>query len=183
MDGTPVAIGLGSNLGDRLGHLQFAVVALERLLTGVRLGPLFSSPPLVREATVGAQSDYLNSAAIGHSTLGPEELLAELKRVEFARGRRRGRRDAERPLDLDLLLYGDLVRRTPELTLPHAALTGRAFALAPLAAIAGEWEVPETGETVAGLLERSPDAGSLERITWPEAFPGASATRDDRGPC
>jgi 7,8-dihydro-6-hydroxymethylpterin-pyrophosphokinase len=76
------------------------------------------------------------------------------KALERAAGRRHGVRFGPRPLDIDLLLYGDLRSSTPELTLPHPRLRERRFMLEPLAALAPDWPVPPDGVTVRELLQR-----------------------------
>ena len=129
----------------------------------MRVGPLYRSSP---QGGAGGR-DYLNTAVVGGCRLRPDDLLAELKRVELRMGRRRGPRNAPRALDLDLLLYGDAQIDRPELTLPHPRLESRAFALAPLVALAPDWPVPPTGATVATLLARHRETGELEEIEWP----------------
>lgn len=87
------------------------------------------------------------------------------KALELAAGRRRGLRFGPRPLDVDLLLHGDLRRDTPELTLPHPRLRERRFVLEPLAEIAPEMRVPPEGVTVRELLGRLGEQG-VERVGW-----------------
>jgi 7,8-dihydro-6-hydroxymethylpterin-pyrophosphokinase len=93
-------------------------------------------------------------------------VLALAKALELAAGRRRGARFGPRPLDVDLLLYGDRRVDSPELTLPHPRLRERRFMLAPLAEIAPAWPVPPDGATVAELLGRLDDQQTVERIEW-----------------
>ena len=88
------------------------------------------------------------------------------KALELAAGRRPGARFGPRPLDVDLLLYGDRCTDTPELTLPHPRLRQRRFMLAPLAEIAPAWPVPPDGATVAELLGRVGDQQVVERLEW-----------------
>ena len=119
------------------------------------------------------QPDYLNTAALGRTALPPDAVLALAKALELAAGRTRGVRFGPRPLDVDLLLYGDLRRDDPELTLPHPRLRERRFVLAPLAEIAPGLEVPPDGATVAELLERLGGMGAedrVERIAWTERW-------------
>ena len=110
------------------------------------------------------QPDFLNTAALAHTSLGPEEVLALAKALELAAGRRRGLRFGPRPLDIDLLLYGDRQSRDPELTLPHPRLAERRFMLEPLAEIAPDLQVPPDGVTVAELLARVSGEPGLEKI-------------------
>jgi 2-amino-4-hydroxy-6-hydroxymethyldihydropteridine diphosphokinase len=107
----------------------------------------------------------------------PDAILALAKALELAAGRRRGVRLGPRPLDVDLLLWGDRIATAPELTLPHPHLRERRFVLAPLADIAPGLPVPPDGATVAELLARlGPDTGGdLERLDWTR--PPAAAAR------
>ncbi len=82
------------------------------------------------------QPDFLNTAATGATSLPPERILAAAKDLERAAGRRPGPRYGPRPLDVDLLLYGERTSSFPHLTLPHPGLPGRRFVLVPLAEIA-----------------------------------------------
>lgn len=102
------------------------------------------------------QPDFLNTAALGHTALPPDAVLAVAKALELAAGRRppvSGLRFGPRPLDIDLLIYGDLQSAAPELTLPHPRLRERRFMLEPLAALAPDLRLPPDGRTVRELLE------------------------------
>lgn len=92
--------------------------------------------------------------------------MAAARAFERAAGRRPGSRFGPRPLDIDLLLYGDRVSDDPELTLPHPRLAERLFVLVPLAEIAPDWRVPPGGETVARLLAATGDRSRVERVGW-----------------
>jgi 2-amino-4-hydroxy-6-hydroxymethyldihydropteridine diphosphokinase len=136
--------------------------ALRQLAAG--LGPLRVAS-LYRSAPVSPvpQPDFLNTAALAHTALAPEEVLALAKALERAAGRRRSVRFGPRPLDIDLLLYGDRQSDAPELTLPHPRLRERRFMLEPLAEIAPDLPVPPDGTLVRELLARVQDQ-PLERI-------------------
>lgn len=133
------------------------------------LGPL-SVASLYRTRAVSPipQPDFLNTAALAHTALGPEAVLALGKSLELAAGRRQGPRFGPRPLDIDLLLYGDWVSNDPGLTIPHPRLHERRFVLRPLADIAPDLPVPPDGATVRELLARlGPEPqGEIERIAW-----------------
>lgn len=119
------------------------------------------------------QPDFFNTAVVGRTALAPEAVLGIAKAIELAAGRRPGPRNAPRPLDIDLLLYGQLCSAAPELTLPHPRLTERRFVLAPLDEIAPDLAVPRTGATAGELLRRLPAAAPpVERLVW------AAATRN-----
>jgi len=149
-----VYIGLGSNLGDRLGTLRAAARLLrDGAVPGtalVRCSPVFETRPL--GPATGA---YLNAAAELRTVAEPPALLAALLELELRHGRERRERWASRTLDLDLLVWegerGMLELAGPPLRLPHPELERRDFVLAPLAALAPELR-PRGGATVAELL-------------------------------
>jgi 2-amino-4-hydroxy-6-hydroxymethyldihydropteridine diphosphokinase len=131
---TRVAIALGSNLGDRAAHLQFAINRLSRVLTNIRVSSMHETAP---EGVTEPQPDYLNAVVAGETTLDPHALLGELLAIERERGRTRVSFRASRTLDLDLILYGDQVIDTPDLTVPHPRYKERAFVTEPLAEVWG----------------------------------------------
>jgi 2-amino-4-hydroxy-6-hydroxymethyldihydropteridine diphosphokinase len=144
-------IGLGSNLGDRRQHLQSAVAALEQTagLEVLRLSPVYETAPV---GSPPGQGPYLNAVLEVESSLGPQELLKVLLELEQKQGRVRREHHGPRTLDLDLLLYGDVVQQAPELALPHPRLHERAFVLEPLAQLVPGLIHPVLRQTVAQLL-------------------------------
>ena len=144
----PVAIALGSNLGDREQLLRKAVAALGACIDDLRVSTFYETDPV----GVGDQPRFLNAAAIGRTALTARDLLAALLDIESRCGRERPRAGAARTLDLDLILYNGLVTGEPGLTLPHPRFRERMFVLEPLADIAAEWVDPVTGRTVGELL-------------------------------
>jgi 2-amino-4-hydroxy-6-hydroxymethyldihydropteridine diphosphokinase len=130
--GTRVAIALGSNLGDRRAHLGFAIRRLRRILTDMRVSSIHETAP---EGVDEPQPDYLNAVVAGTTTLGPHELLEALLAIERERGRTRESFRASRTLDLDLILYGDEVIDTAELTVPHPRYLERRFVTEPLSEV------------------------------------------------
>jgi 2-amino-4-hydroxy-6-hydroxymethyldihydropteridine diphosphokinase len=152
LNNTPlVAIALGSNLGDRDAHLDFAISRLSSLLTGLRLSSRYDTAPV---DVPGEQPRYLNAAAAGWTTMPPLELLRALQQIEVDRGRDRPYRNAPRTLDVDLILYGDLVLSDERLVVPHPRFRERAFVLEPLAEIVPELVDPISGLTVGELRAR-----------------------------
>jgi 2-amino-4-hydroxy-6-hydroxymethyldihydropteridine diphosphokinase len=145
--GTTVAIALGSNLGDRHAHLDFAVEALRTRLGGLRVSPYYETAP----CDAPPQPPYLNAAAVGTWGASARQLLAWLGDVERSGGRLRPYPRAPRTLDLDLILFGDAVIDEDGLRVPHPRFRARAFVLVPLAAIAADLVDPETGRTVGAL--------------------------------
>jgi 2-amino-4-hydroxy-6-hydroxymethyldihydropteridine diphosphokinase len=148
---TPAYIALGSNLGDRESHLRSAFAALAQL-PGTRL---LNQSTIIETAPVGPpQPAYLNAAAALLTNLTPRELLTHLLAIERSHGRTRDAdsRWGPRTLDLDLLLYGDLILTEPGLTVPHPLLHTRRFVLQPLAQIAPLARIPTLGVTVEQAL-------------------------------
>ncbi len=148
---TPVAIALGSNLGDREAHLAFAVGRLAALLTDLRRSTWHDN------AAVGVtdQPRYLNGIVVGMTTLAPRELLERLLAIEREDGRERPARWAARTLDLDLILYGSERRAEPGLVVPHPRFRERLFVLEPLAELEPDWVDPVSGAAVSELLRRA----------------------------
>jgi len=140
--------------------LRRALRQLEASLGPLTIASLYRSTPV----SPVAQPDFLNTAALAETALEPEAVLALAKALERAAGRRRGVRFGPRPLDVDLLLYGDRQSAAPELTLPHPRLRERRFMLEPLAEIAPDWLVPPDGAPVRELLSRLGGPADLERI-------------------
>ncbi len=145
----PVALALGSNLGDRRAHLTWAVDRLSTLLRDCRVSSFIETDPV---GVPDAQPPYLNAAMVGTTALDPHDLLAALMTIEQERGRTRTSFRGARTLDLDLILYGDRILDDASLTVPHPRFRDRRFVLEPLASIAPDWIDPMTGQTVASLL-------------------------------
>jgi len=142
-------VGLGSNLGDRSAHLLLGLSALSRLPDThlLRLSPVYETEP------VGPpQPPYLNLVAELETELAPRALLGEMLAIERALGRERRERWGPRTLDLDLLLYGDLVLEEEGLTVPHPRLHQRAFVLVPLLDLLPEGRHPLLGQSFRELL-------------------------------
>ena len=145
-------IGLGSNLGNRRAIIEEALAKLRRhsQVQVVRASSFHETMPIGGPAD---QPPYLNAAAVLDSSLQPQALLEMLQQIENEAGRRRNETWGPRTLDLDLLLYGELVLSTPTLILPHPRMAWRRFVLEPAAEVAGEMRHPIIGWTIARLLE------------------------------
>jgi 2-amino-4-hydroxy-6-hydroxymethyldihydropteridine diphosphokinase len=144
----PVAIALGSNLGDRYAHLAFAIARLSEFVDDLRVSSLHETDPV----GVGEQPRFLNAAVVGDTNESPRSLLRRLLDIEREGGRQRPYPGAPRTLDLDLILYADHVIDEPDLRVPHPRFRERRFVLEPLAEIAAQWVDPETGKSVAEIL-------------------------------
>jgi 2-amino-4-hydroxy-6-hydroxymethyldihydropteridine diphosphokinase len=145
------AIALGSNLGDSLSILEGALENLDQT-TNITVK---SHSSWYRTAAVGPpQPDYLNGCAILEVELSPQELLETLLEIEEKFGRVRLEHWGPRTLDLDLLLFEDLVLDTPKLQIPHPHLIIRPFVLIPLVQIAPNWREPVSGLTIGELVQR-----------------------------
>jgi dihydroneopterin aldolase / 2-amino-4-hydroxy-6-hydroxymethyldihydropteridine diphosphokinase len=162
----PVVLALGANLADRLQTLRSAVRALSAVpgLDDVVPSPVFETPP------VGGpeQPAYLNAVVLARTRLSPRALLHAAQQVEDAHGRARTVRWGPRTLDVDVLVFGDLVSSDAELTLPHPRARERGFVLVPWAAADPDGVLPGPhGGRVADLAAAAPDARDVRLL--PEA--------------
>jgi GTP cyclohydrolase IV len=150
-----IYLGLGANLGDRQGNISQALQLLRQYLTIERVSACYETTP------VGylTQPDFINIACQASTDLPPEELLRFVKQVEQRMGRLATFRYGPRLIDVDILLYDDLVLDTPELAIPHPRMAERAFVLAPLAEIAPGAVHPVLGLPVAALLAQVDQSG------------------------
>lgn len=151
-------VALGSNLGNPLDTVDAAIDTLAALRGSIfkAMSSLYRTAPVGISDKLRHQPDFINAVVALDTRLPPRELLDELFAVEAHFGRERSVRNAPRTLDLDLVLYGDLVLEDPDLTLPHPRMHERAFVLVPLAEIAPGLVVPGRG-LVETLLESCRD--------------------------
>lgn len=156
-------VGLGANLADPERQIDWALQALDRLPAST----LEATAPRYRSRAIGPQPqpDYLNTVARLRTALEPLALLRELQALEAARGRVRGVRWGPRPLDLDILLYGDVRLSLPELTIPHPRMAQRNFVLAPLLDLDPRLRLPD-GAAIAELLARTGRDGIVRVCFW-----------------
>jgi 2-amino-4-hydroxy-6-hydroxymethyldihydropteridine diphosphokinase len=137
-----------------------AVRRLEAVLDDLTMSDVYETAPVGIEA----QPRFLNACVTGITLLPPRELLRALHGVEQKGGRvRQGPRFGPRTIDLDLLLYGDVIIDSADLTVPHPRMLDRAFVLVPLADVAGDWRVPGSSDSVRALATRV-DAVGVRRL-------------------
>lgn len=148
-------LALGSNLGERRANLMAARHLLPPAFHETRVSPIYETDPW----GYADQPAFLNQILQGETDLTPQDLLVLCKRIEQVLGREPTFRYGPRPIDVDILLYDDVLLDTPELILPHARLHERAFVLVPLCDLAPEMLHPRLGKTMAQLLASVDAAG------------------------
>ena len=164
-------IGLGSNVGDRESHLGRAIRDLREHGARVEaVSSLYETEPV---GEILDQPDFLNAAVRVRTALAPEELLDVCKAIEAEHGRVfGGPRHGPRPIDLDLLLLGDVEMSTERLTLPHPEVTSRRFVLAPLLELDPDLQLPD-GTRVDEALDGLGPGQRVNRVGPPLAVDAA----------
>lgn len=161
-----IFIALGANLPSAAGS---PVATLEKAVADIaaagiairRRSPWFETAPVPRAED---QPWYVNGIIEVATDLAPKELLALLQRLEAVAGRVRSVANAARPLDLDIIAFGDRVETGTDLQLPHPRMAGRAFVLLPLQAIAPRWRHPVSGRQVAELIAALPPGQEIRLL-------------------
>jgi 2-amino-4-hydroxy-6-hydroxymethyldihydropteridine diphosphokinase len=156
--GVEVFLSAGSNLGDRRANLAGALDDLgHKGISIARISSFYRTEPVGYRR----QPWFLNIAVSLHTCLQPQELLALCREVEDGRGRVRTIPGGPRTVDLDILLFADLILNEPELLIPHPRMTERRFVLVPLAEIAPEAVHPVRKLSIRALLAACPDRSSV----------------------
>jgi len=160
---TTAYLALGANLGDRLATFRQTRAALDGQphIEVTAASALFETEPVGGPA---GQGFYLNAVLEIATTLPARELLDVCQTIEEQFGRRREERWGPRTLDIDLLLYGDIVSDDPDLTLPHPRLHLRRFVLVPLCELAPDLRHPRLGQTIRELYARLDDSAEVRRL-------------------
>ena len=156
-----VYLSLGSNLGDRVANLRRALRMLGEAGAQIRrVSSFYKTEPV----DVRAQAWFVNCVVEAATDLPPRRLLGALKALEKALGRRPGTPKGPRPIDIDILLYENVVVRTAELSIPHSRMAERRFVLVPLNELAREARDPASNRTVLEMLRETKDTSAVIRL-------------------
>lgn len=143
-----VYIGLGANIGEPLQQLESAIAHLNTVLHVTKRSPIYLSRPLGKLD----QPNFYNMVVEAATDLTPTALMEILLNLETAMGRQRRFINEPRPIDLDLLFFGQQILKSERLCIPHPRLHERDFVLQPLADIAPHWRHPSFSKTISELL-------------------------------
>ena len=146
-----VYLGIGSNLGDRKENIIRGFNLLGSILEELETSSLYETEPMY----MTQQPKFLNAVFKGQCSLSPQKLLEEINKIEDKLGRNRLKAGFKgpRPLDIDILLYGETVLDTHQLTIPHPGINERLFVLQPLVEINSNLKDPETEEKYSDIME------------------------------
>ncbi len=154
-------VSLGSNVGDRKGMLLEALGRLSNLASIAGVSSFYETEPV----EVTDQPWFLNAVIALETEQSPEELMASVLQIEEAMGRRRVQKKGPRSIDIDILLFGDQVVNSSDVTIPHPAMHERRFVLEPLAEIAPYLQHPVLNKTTRELLDLLPPGQAVRRIS------------------
>lgn len=168
---TRVLLGFGANIGNREENLRLALRWLTPACRVVAVSSLYRSAAVVLDDAAPGP-DFLNAACEIETDLTPADLLQHLKAIEHAIGRRPSGRWSPRPIDIDILLHGEEVIDTEDLTIPHPMISERNFVLLPLAELASDVAHPVLHKTIGELAEEV-DYDGVEHLMGPGWATGA----------
>src|SRR5712671_3303692 len=155
-----VYLSLGSNVGDREDHLRGAITRLESIARVISVSSFYETEPI----EVTNQPWFLNCAVKVETTKMPKQLMAAILEMEREMGRLRTIKKGPRTVDIDILLFGDAVVDSQEVTIPHPAMHERRFVLEPLAEIAPEARHPVFKKTVSEMLDALPGGQTVRKV-------------------
>jgi 2-amino-4-hydroxy-6-hydroxymethyldihydropteridine diphosphokinase len=161
-------LSLGSNLGDRAANLSDAIARLSAVGTVCAVSSIYETEPV--EAP--EQPQFLNCVIGLATTEPPQRLLSSILAIERAMGRERKEDKGPRIIDIDIVLFGDSILDTSELTLPHPAMYRRRFVLEPLAEIAPWVRHPLLQKTIRQLRDELPEGQAVRKILAPDSEKG-----------
>ncbi len=176
-----VYLGLGSNQGNKLAHLQRAVAALRAhpQICVKRASSLYGSTPVGLEE----QEDFLNAVLFVETSLAPTELMQATKNMEAESGRQKGIHWGPRTLDIDLLLYEDQIIKTEKLNIPHKEMEKRSFVLVPLLELNCDIIIPGLGKAANFLPHTAnKDVWLLAGPEWAKITPGRKEQQSSKNP-
>jgi 2-amino-4-hydroxy-6-hydroxymethyldihydropteridine diphosphokinase len=153
-------LSLGSNMGDRAEHLREAISRLQAKRRIVSLSSFYETEPV----EFIDQAWFLNCVISLETAETPKELMAAILQIEHQMGRERIQRKGPRTIDIDILLFGDEILDSPELTIPHPAMHERRFVLQPLAEIASAARHPLLKRTIQELLDSLPAGQAVRKF-------------------
>jgi 2-amino-4-hydroxy-6-hydroxymethyldihydropteridine diphosphokinase len=158
-----VYLGLGTNLGNKKHNLTQALELISQHAEIEDLSSIYETEP----EGFTQQPHFLNAVCRITTELNPESLLDLIKKIEYDMGRKPGFSNAPRLIDIDILLYNDMIINSQKLTVPHPRLSQRAFVLIPLSEIAPELKNPENGVSISQLVK---NLGSISGVNkWANA--------------
>jgi 2-amino-4-hydroxy-6-hydroxymethyldihydropteridine diphosphokinase len=145
---TEVYLAIGANVGDRQANIDEAVRLLGDKISGLRIAPIIET----KAVGYTNQPDFLNTAAVGQTDLGPDELLKFIKGIEQRVGRTKTFRWGPREIDIDIIFYGNQTYKSEHLTIPHPEYSNRDFVLKPLMELNPDLKDPASGQPIVGFL-------------------------------
>ncbi len=155
--GTPIALSLGANLGDRLSALRYAIKRMSEIIPDIVSSDIYETEPI----GYVDQPAFLNCACIGHTESSIEEVLELISTVHSELHRKPRPKWHEREIDIDILLYGDTILENEQVTIPHPRMHERAFVLKPLSQIAPDLVHHKFMNTITELYSKCDDDSEI----------------------